>query len=143
MKAIRWFLRGELAFCGAALLGTAWRVLENYRGLSFGGFMALFDLVLLVPCALALAGCIALHRRSLRTARPLPSLIASALQTLVPLPWLGLLALFGYEMWTPRPAEYWCEWLMAAGAAAGAAGFALCLLWLAAEAVQRKRSNPL
>lgn len=141
MKVIRWFLRGELAFCGASLLGTAWRVLENYRGLSFGGFMALFDLVLLVPCALALAGGIALHRRTLKTARPLFSLIASALQVLAPLPWLGLLALFGYEMWTPKPAEYWCEWAMAAGTAAGVAGFALCLVWLGAEAVQRKRSS--
>ena len=49
MKGIRCFLWGELLLCGASLAGVAYRVRENYQGLSFGGFMALFLLLLLFP----------------------------------------------------------------------------------------------
>lgn len=140
MKAVRCFLWTELAFCGASLLGTAFRVRENLQGLSFGGFMALFDLMLLVPCALLLAGCIALHRQSMKTARPCFSLIALVLQGLAPLLWLWLLTLFGYNLLTPKPAEYWCEWAMLAGAAAGVLGLVPCLVWLAAETIKKRRT---
>ena len=140
-KGIRWLLWGELARCAAAGLGVPTRVRETYRGLSFGGFMELFLLMLLVPCALALAGCIALHRHSLRTGRLRYSLIASVLQLLAPLPWLGLLVAFGYSIWTPDIGAYWCEWAMAAGAAAGVLGFAACLLWMVAAYIKEKRSD--
>ena len=73
MKGIRCFLWGELLLCGASLAGVAYRVRENYQGLSFGGFMALFLLLLLFPCFLALAGCIPLSSPSSpRSSRGLP-----------------------------------------------------------------------
>ena len=141
MKGIRCFLWGELLLCGASLAGVAYRVRENYQGLSFGGFMGLFLLLLLFPCFLALAGCIPLHLRTLKTGRPFFSLIASLLQGLAPVLWLWLLTAFGYKLWTPDLAAYWCEWAMMAGMLAGGLGFVLCLAWLVAECVKKGKGK--
>ncbi len=103
--------------------------------------MALFLLLLLFPCFLALAGCIPLHLRTLKTGRPLFSLIASLLQGLAPVLWLWLLTAFGYKLWTPDLAAYWCEWAMMAGMLAGGLGFVLCLAWLVAECVKKGKGK--
>lgn len=76
---------------------TAHYLRDIYDGLSFGGFGALFPLLILFVYFLALGTALLLLWMSLKTGRRLLAGLAAGVQILAPVPWLLLVLAFEYS----------------------------------------------
>ena len=102
----------DVLLAAVSLVCTAYILRGIYDGLSFGGFGALFMLLVLAPYFMALAGAVVLLLWSVRSGRRWPAAVAAILEIVVPIPWIWLGNAFGYPL-------SWYELLMVACAAAG------------------------
>lgn len=102
----------DVLLAAVSLVCTAYILQDIYDGLSFGGFGALFMLLVLSPYFMALAGAVVLLLRFVRPGRRWPAAVAAVLEIIGPIPWIWLVSAFGYPL-------SWYELLMVACAAAG------------------------
>ena len=102
----------DVLLAAVSLVCTAYVLQDIYDGLSFGGFGALFVLLVLAPYFMALAGAVVLLLWSARSGRRWTAAVAVVLEIIGPIPWLWLVSAFGYPL-------SWFELLMVACAAAG------------------------
>ncbi len=84
------FFWADGVIAAVSLVWTAHYLGDIYDGLSFGGFFALFLLLILFPYFLALGAALLLLWMSARTGRRVLAGIAAGVQLLSPIPWLWL-----------------------------------------------------
>ncbi len=117
-KPLRWFIAIDIFLNAAALIGTASIIYTTYRGLSFGGLMALFLLLILVPYFFTTAIVLLLLLLYIKKKSWKLNMAAFALQILAPILWLVITNAF-------NSGGSWFEMIMILQIVAGIIGFLL------------------
>ncbi len=117
-KPFRWFIWIDILLNAAALIAAANIIYITNRALSFGGLMALFELLILVPYFLATSIVLILLLLYIKKDRSKLDMAAFVLQAVAPILWLLIMNAL-------NPGGSWFEAIMILQIIAGITGFVL------------------